>query len=276
MYTSWVWLFWSFKVWIRLIENMTLTFKRKRKYKVNNCGLDKILIFYEFFCQWDKLWCLRTILKNQLKFSKWLLLLCFSRNTRLDYPQILLDPSVFEHFLMRIFEILKPILYYDDLYWHEKKKVKTLSLSHSTVRAVARLRGSFQRGPLIMTLWSISLKVQSEIKRKWRSWTVNRYFAVDLKHRHPSLASSGVNGGTQLSILSKSSSQIRMSSLQAETPATWATAPQRTPTPAKPTLLPPSSPWPASTTRCLTPTPTRTRTKSWWKPNWTAATLNSH
>uniref|UniRef100_A0A3B3V3D6 ADCYAP receptor type I n=1 Tax=Poecilia latipinna TaxID=48699 RepID=A0A3B3V3D6_9TELE len=73
--------------------------------------------------------------------------------------------------------------------------------------------GSFQVTP-------ISLKVQSEIKRKWRSWTVNRYFAVDLKHRHPSLASSGVNGGTQLSILSKSSSQIRMSSLQAETPAT--------------------------------------------------------
>ncbi|KAG9327922.1 hypothetical protein JZ751_017279, partial [Albula glossodonta] len=52
-------------------------------------------------------------------------------------------------------------------------------------------------------------QVQSEIKRKWRSWTVNRYFAVDLKHRHPSLASSGVNGGTQLSILSKSSSQVR-------------------------------------------------------------------
>ncbi|GAA6080346.1 adenylate cyclase activating polypeptide 1a (pituitary) receptor type I isoform X3 [Tachysurus ichikawai] len=60
-------------------------------------------------------------------------------------------------------------------------------------------------------------EVQSEIKRKWRSWTVNRYFAVDLKQqRHPSLASSGVNGGTQLSILSKSSSQIRMSSPQAE------------------------------------------------------------
>uniref|UniRef100_A0A8C1NHC4 Adenylate cyclase activating polypeptide 1a (pituitary) receptor type I n=1 Tax=Cyprinus carpio TaxID=7962 RepID=A0A8C1NHC4_CYPCA len=62
------------------------------------------------------------------------------------------------------------------------------------------------------------LSVQSEIKRKWRSWTVNRYFAVDLKQqRHPSLASSGVNGGTQLSILSKSSSQIRMSSPLAET-----------------------------------------------------------
>uniref|UniRef100_A0A3B4XV88 Adenylate cyclase activating polypeptide 1a (pituitary) receptor type I n=1 Tax=Seriola lalandi dorsalis TaxID=1841481 RepID=A0A3B4XV88_SERLL len=62
-----------------------------------------------------------------------------------------------------------------------------------------------------------SSNVQSEIKRKWRSWTVNRYFAVDLKQqRHPSLASSGVNGGTQLSILSKSSSQIRMSSPLAE------------------------------------------------------------
>uniref|UniRef100_F6WGS8 ADCYAP receptor type I n=1 Tax=Ornithorhynchus anatinus TaxID=9258 RepID=F6WGS8_ORNAN len=72
--------------------------------------------------------------------------------------------------------------------------------------------GSFQVRPRV----GFSLKVQSEIKRKWRSWKVNRYFAVDFKHRHPSLASSGVNGGTQLSILSKSSSQIRMSSLQAE------------------------------------------------------------
>lgn len=63
-------------------------------------------------------------------------------------------------------------------------------------------------------------QVQAEIKRKWRSWKVNRYFAVDFKHRHPSLASSGVNGGTQLSILSKSSSQIRMSGLPADNLAT--------------------------------------------------------
>uniref|UniRef100_A0A671VG58 Adenylate cyclase activating polypeptide 1a (pituitary) receptor type I n=1 Tax=Sparus aurata TaxID=8175 RepID=A0A671VG58_SPAAU len=75
--------------------------------------------------------------------------------------------------------------------------------------------GSFQ--VFLYVLFYFSLKVQSEIKRKWRSWTVNRYFAVDLKQqRHPSLASSGVNGGTQLSILSKSSSQIRMSSPLAE------------------------------------------------------------
>ncbi|KAI2663603.1 Pituitary adenylate cyclase-activating polypeptide type I receptor [Labeo rohita] len=77
-----------------------------------------------------------------------------------------------------------------------------------------------KRERLVFELGLGSFQVQSEIKRKWRSWTVNRYFAVDMKHRHPSLASSGVNGGTQLSILSKSSSQIRMSSLQAETPAT--------------------------------------------------------
>uniref|UniRef100_A0A8D1LT91 Pituitary adenylate cyclase-activating polypeptide type I receptor n=1 Tax=Sus scrofa TaxID=9823 RepID=A0A8D1LT91_PIG len=62
--------------------------------------------------------------------------------------------------------------------------------------------------------------VQAEIKRKWRSWKVNRYFTMDFKHRHPSLASSGVNGGTQLSILSKSSSQIRMSGLPADNLAT--------------------------------------------------------
>ncbi|TSL22067.1 Pituitary adenylate cyclase-activating polypeptide type I receptor [Bagarius yarrelli] len=77
-----------------------------------------------------------------------------------------------------------------------------------------------KRERLVFELGLGSFQVQSEVKRKWRSWTVNRYFAVDMKHRHPSLASSGVNGGTQLSILSKSSSQIRMSSLQAETPAT--------------------------------------------------------
>uniref|UniRef100_A0A671P1T2 Pituitary adenylate cyclase-activating polypeptide type I receptor-like n=1 Tax=Sinocyclocheilus anshuiensis TaxID=1608454 RepID=A0A671P1T2_9TELE len=76
--------------------------------------------------------------------------------------------------------------------------------------------GSFQ--VLGVSFYSCNFSVQSEIKRKWRSWTVNRYFAVDLKQqRHPSLASSGVNGGTQLSILSKSSSQIRMSSPLAET-----------------------------------------------------------
>ncbi|KAJ8010993.1 hypothetical protein DPEC_G00053590, partial [Dallia pectoralis] len=67
--------------------------------------------------------------------------------------------------------------------------------------------------------------VQSEVKRKWRSWRVNRYFSADLKHqqRHPSLASSGVNGGTQLSMLSSkcsSVSQIRMVSPLAETPPT--------------------------------------------------------
>uniref|UniRef100_A0AAY4CK67 Adenylate cyclase activating polypeptide 1a (pituitary) receptor type I n=1 Tax=Denticeps clupeoides TaxID=299321 RepID=A0AAY4CK67_9TELE len=80
--------------------------------------------------------------------------------------------------------------------------------------------GSFQGFVVAVLYCFLNGEVQSEMKRKWRSWTVNRYFAVDHKHRHPSLASSGVNGGTQLSILSKSSSQIRMYSLQAETPAT--------------------------------------------------------
>uniref|UniRef100_A0A4X1SWU0 Pituitary adenylate cyclase-activating polypeptide type I receptor n=1 Tax=Sus scrofa TaxID=9823 RepID=A0A4X1SWU0_PIG len=100
---------------------------------------------------------------------------------------------------------------------------------HYTVFAFSPENVSKRRGWCLSSGWGFVVavlycflngEVRSEIKRKWRSWKVNRYFTMDFKHRHPSLASSGVNGGTQLSILSKSSSQIRMSGLPADNLAT--------------------------------------------------------
>ncbi|CAB1317958.1 unnamed protein product, partial [Coregonus sp. 'balchen'] len=85
--------------------------------------------------------------------------------------------------------------------------------------------GSFQGFVVAVLYCFLNGEVQSEVKRKWRSWRVNRYFTVDLNNqqRHPSLASSGVNGGGQLSMLSSKSSsvlQIRMVDPLAETPST--------------------------------------------------------
>ncbi|XP_072364187.1 vasoactive intestinal polypeptide receptor-like [Scyliorhinus torazame] len=77
--------------------------------------------------------------------------------------------------------------------------------------------GSFQ-GFLVAVLYCfLNGEVQSELKRKWRRWHVERYVGGDLKYHQPSLGSNGTNCTTQISMLTKCSPKTRLSSFQAET-----------------------------------------------------------
>ncbi|XP_067855502.1 vasoactive intestinal polypeptide receptor 1b [Heptranchias perlo] len=76
--------------------------------------------------------------------------------------------------------------------------------------------GSFQ-GCIVAVLYCfLNGEVQSELKRKWRRWHIERYVGGDLKYHHPSMGSNGNNCTTQISMLTRCSPKTRSSSFQAE------------------------------------------------------------
>ncbi|MBN3300344.1 VIPR protein, partial [Amia calva] len=65
--------------------------------------------------------------------------------------------------------------------------------------------GSFQ-GFIVGVLYCfLNGEVQSEIKRKWRRWHLERLLGTDTKYHHPSMGSNGTNFSTQISMFTKSS-----------------------------------------------------------------------
>lgn len=69
-------------------------------------------------------------------------------------------------------------------------------------------------GPSSSCLCTFSslLQVQSEIKRKWRRWMLQRFLGADTKYQQPSIGSNGNNFSTQITMLTKCSPTTRRSS----------------------------------------------------------------
>uniref|UniRef100_A0A3B4B4A7 G-protein coupled receptors family 2 profile 2 domain-containing protein n=1 Tax=Periophthalmus magnuspinnatus TaxID=409849 RepID=A0A3B4B4A7_9GOBI len=84
---------------------------------------------------------------------------------------------------------------------------------NSQVRMVFDLiLGSFQGFVVAVLYCFLNGEVQSEIKRKWRRWMLQRFLGADLKYQQPSLGSNGNNFSTQISMLTKCSPTTRRAS----------------------------------------------------------------
>ncbi|KAG7319487.1 hypothetical protein KOW79_016630 [Hemibagrus wyckioides] len=65
--------------------------------------------------------------------------------------------------------------------------------------------GSFQGFCVAILYCFLNGEVQSEIKRKWRRWHMQRFLGTNTKYHHPSLASNGSTSNTQITMLTKCS-----------------------------------------------------------------------
>ncbi|CAG5897125.1 unnamed protein product [Menidia menidia] len=84
---------------------------------------------------------------------------------------------------------------------------------YSRVRMVFDLvLGSFQGFGVTVLYCFLNGEVQSEIKRKWRRWMLQRFLVADTKYQQPSIGSNGNNFSTQITMLTKCSPTARRAS----------------------------------------------------------------
>ncbi|XP_061588735.1 vasoactive intestinal polypeptide receptor-like isoform X1 [Cololabis saira] len=84
---------------------------------------------------------------------------------------------------------------------------------HTQVRMVFDLvLGSFQGFVVAVLYCFLNGEVQSEIRRKWRRWMLQRFLGAGTKYQHPSTGSCGNNFSTQISMLPKCSPTARRAS----------------------------------------------------------------
>ncbi|XP_072220386.1 vasoactive intestinal polypeptide receptor-like [Leuresthes tenuis] len=84
---------------------------------------------------------------------------------------------------------------------------------HSEMRMMFDLvLGSFQGFGVTVLYCFLNGEVQSEIKRKWRRWMLQRFLGADTKYQQPSIGSNGNNFSTQITMLTKYSPSTRRAS----------------------------------------------------------------